>query len=168
MLQAMYFNFDRFRKSTHKGRRYPGRIIDRVCVSRNRKNGKHMDRIGPAYNSAETVTVLLSDIIDVTEHVLKHSYLRVGRQIRHMKVGTPIGGQTSAQLASGTAKYLEHPVDDVMPNPERNLSLAFMDDSHLRILYYTKVTPDHPWSYMKAKEYVQALQRGYCNGLELE
>ena len=55
-----------------------------------------------------------------------------------------------------------------MPNPERNLSLAFMDDSHLRILYYTKVTPDHPWSYMKAKEYVQALQRGYCNGLELE
>ena len=168
MLRAMRSNFSRFRRSKHRGRHYPSRVVDRVCVAKRQSMGKKFDRVGTAYNDDETVTVLLSDIITITDYVVMNSYLRVGTQIRHMKLGTPMGGQTSAQLAQGTAKYLEHRVDDSMLHPERNISLAFMDDSHLRVLYYTDVDEHHPWSRSSANKYIEQLKRGYCDGLSLK
>eukprot|EP01050_Picozoa_sp_SAG11_P019662 SAG11_NODE_3172_length_2635_cov_2.232650_3_plen_115_part_00 len=86
--------------------------------------------------------------------------MKVGKQVRHYHIGTPMGEPGSCAKANGLCLDDELRVDAEREAAwgggysERNCSLAFVDDKHVRVAY-----DDIPWTQDSAEEYVTALKQ---------
>eukprot|EP01050_Picozoa_sp_SAG11_P016364 SAG11_NODE_2226_length_3663_cov_1.716891_1_plen_250_part_00 len=109
--------------------------------------------------------VTLKDVVDICEHSNARSFMRVGRQIRHYHIGTPMGEQGSCAKANGLCMDDEYAMDAVREaacgDSERNCSLAFVDDKHVRVAY-----DDVIWSKESAESYADTLMQ-YSEPLQM-
>eukprot|EP01052_Picozoa_sp_SAG31_P050930 SAG31_NODE_11858_length_991_cov_22.808296_1_plen_224_part_01 len=133
MDSALEANIARLRDSVHDDRRYPLRCLDRISVGRRKtKTNQDLRTLGPAYNKHEQVEITFDQMQDICEHSNACSYMRVGCEIRHYHMGTPMGEQGSCAKANGLCLDDELRVDAQREQNHgdsmRNLSLAFVDD----------------------------------------
>jgi hypothetical protein len=158
MNDALLRNIERVRNSHAPGRRYPLRNLDRVEVGKRKSDGLKACALGPAYNTEEQTEILFSDMMDICVHSNARSFMRVGKQIRHYHIGTPMGEQGSCAKANGLCLDEELRVDAAREaecgDSERNCSLAFVDDKHVRVAYDELL-----WSKSSAEEYADRLMR---------
>ena len=114
-------------------------MIDRVTVSKSKSGGLEACSIGPAYDSDTQVEVRLTDITNICEYSNERSYMRVGKQLRRYKMGTPMGEQSSCAKANGVCLDDELTTDATWQQQHgdscRNLSLAFVDDKHIQVAW---------------------------------
>eukprot|EP01050_Picozoa_sp_SAG11_P030838 SAG11_NODE_9298_length_924_cov_3.258182_1_plen_248_part_01 len=94
MDEALENNIKRLRDSSMPGRRFPMRNLDRVSVAK-RKTKQKFNTLGPTYNKHEQVEVTFEQMKAICKHSNDSSYMRVGREIRHYHMGTPMGEQGS-------------------------------------------------------------------------
>ena len=112
-------------------------------------------RAGKAYDD-EHVTVMLSDILEINAYSNRRSIMRVGNEIRRYFKGTPMGEQSSCAKANGVALDAELSADEARErthgDSQRNLSLAYVDDVHVRIAY--SPTGQRGWDLQSARSYI--------------
>jgi hypothetical protein len=101
MDEAVRNNIQRLRDSTHPDRAYPLRNLDRVSVGQGKNDGIKACSLGPTYNTETQVEIKFKDMIDICVHSNARSFMRVGRQVRHYHIGTPMGEQGSCAKANG-------------------------------------------------------------------
>eukprot|EP01052_Picozoa_sp_SAG31_P004928 SAG31_NODE_210_length_20286_cov_22.684748_21_plen_375_part_00 len=135
----------------------PLRCLDRISVGR-RKTKQNWKTLGPAYNKHEQVEITFDQLREICVHSNACSYMRVGCEIRHYHMGTPMGEQGSCAKANGLCLDDELKVDAQRERDHgdsmRNLSLAFVDDKLVRVAY------DHCiWSKASAEQYATDLMK---------
>lgn len=158
----------RLKDSVPDGRRYPARCVDRVSVSRTQAGCKAC-RLGPAYNPDEFVEVPFGVITELGAYTSRRSIMRVGSEVRHYKIGTPMGHQMSCAKANTVCLDAELTHDEererIYGDSERNLSLSFVDDSHLKVAYHKG--GEGGWTRESASEYADQILT-YPAPLEME
>ena len=166
MHDSLVKNIERVKNSTAPTRRYPMRSLDRVTVGRKKQDGLKSCALGPAYNLEEQVEIRFEDMIEICDYSNDRSFLRVGKEIRRYVMGTPMGEPGSCAKANGVCLDDELNADAEREirygDSERNLSLAFVDDKHIRVAY-----DDILWSRESAQEYLEVL-RNYSAPLVME
>eukprot|EP01050_Picozoa_sp_SAG11_P014554 SAG11_NODE_1805_length_4229_cov_1.746005_4_plen_282_part_00 len=102
--------------------------------------------------------VTFKDMIDICEFSNARSFMCVGCEIRHYHIGTPMGEQGSCAKANGLCLNDELLADEARElshgDSERNLSLAFVDDKHVRVAY-----DDILWTRESAEEIADGLMQ---------
>ena len=166
MHESLVSNIARVKNSTEPNRRFPQRNLDRVAVGRRKQDGLSACALGPAYNLEEQVEIRFSDMIDICDYSNDRSIMRIGKQIRQYVMGTPMGEPGSCAKANGVCLDDELNADaereKQFGDSERNVSLAFVDDKHIRVAY-----DDILWSKESAQEYLEGL-RTYSAPLKME
>jgi hypothetical protein len=89
--------------------------------------------------------------------------MKVGQETRRYFKGTPMGEQSACAKANGVGLDAELSLDEERAlthgDAARNLSLAYVDDAHVRIAYSTD--PAHPWTRESAEQYADAVVACY-------
>ena len=89
--------------------------------------------------------------------------MKVGQETRRYFKGTPMGEQSACAKANGVGLDAELCLDEERAlthgDAARNLSLAYVDDAHVRIAYSTD--PAHPWTRESAEQYADAVVACY-------
>ena len=146
------------RESTDPERRYPMRAVDRVSVPRHKAGERALRTLGPAYNHEEQVEIPFETMFAINDYSNAKSIIRVGRQIRKYTLGTPMGEQQSCAKANGVCLDDELKIDRARElaagDSCRNISLAFVDDKHARVVYDEN---DYLWTKASAEEYLGQL-----------
>jgi hypothetical protein len=125
---------------------------------------------GREYGFGNNIVITFKDMVDVTEWANKRSIMFVAGQLRQYHVGIPMGAQSSCSSANGLAMMAEMRADEAWRKrggtSKRNVSLAFMDDLFMKVLYDQDATTG--WTRASAQEYMDLLKGAYPVGLELE
>ena len=152
-------NFERFALCTGMSdRRYPMRVARSVIVPKYGRGIKRC-RVGPVYNDDEDVSIPLQQILDIGAWTSRRSIIKVGSEIRHYRLGTPMGHQESCAKAGGVCLDSEIRTDEARErshdDSERNLTCAFVDDAHIRVAYSESRALG--WTRESAREYARQL-----------
>ena len=160
-------NAARYRASATTDTRYALRTPDAICVPR---SGATMAscRAGRATDE-DHVTVLISDIADINAYSNSRSIMHVGTEMRRYFKGTPMGEQSSCAKANGVGLDAELTFDEQRQashgDAARNMSLAYVDDAHVRIAYYEDGRAG--WSEESARDYARGLMGCYPSPLRM-
>ena len=105
-------------------------------------------------------------MIAICDYSNARSIMRIGKQIRRYVMGTPMGEPRTRAKSNGVCLDDELNADAEREkqygDSERNLSLAFVDDKHIRVAY-----DDNLWSTESAREYLEGL-RNYSAPFKME
>jgi hypothetical protein len=149
-----------------------GSARNRTAVVLPRSKGRMKDCFfGREYGFGNHVVVTFEDMRNVTKWANARSIMYVAGELRRYHVGIPMGAQSSCSSANGLAMMAEMKADDEWARrggaTQRNVSLAFMDDLYMRVLYDDEMQGEG-WTRESAGEYMELLKTAYPDGLDLE
>ena len=123
-------------------------------------------------SSSTNVEVTFNDIRQVNAFANENSYMYVGKQLRKYRVGIPMGDPLSCAKANGTCLHAEMKCDTTreerVGDAERNLTLCFMDDLFIKVVYEVDGSREGGWTEASAEEYKEELKKCYPERLVLE
>ena len=162
-------NADRYHQSTEDIGGHNLRCSKRICMPM--RNAKLKDcRPGSSYDNEEFVTVTIEDIVNVCTYSNTRSIMFVGVEMRQYFQGIPMGEQGSCAKANGVALDAEIRCDELRQqlygDSERNLSLQYVDDAHIRVVYSANARKG--WTRESAVEYARQIKSCYPFPLFME
>ena len=144
----------------------PYRAVRAISVPRH-TSGVRGCRLGPSYDEDEFVTIPISTLLELGAYTSRRSIIQIGSELRHYRLGTPMGHQESCAKANGVALDAELRFAESRDDSARDLSASFVDDMFVRVAY-AKDDPSHPWTRASALEYARGLTSCFPEPLRME